>query len=340
MQPPLAPLPRCPEHQVPGFARGPPGSTGFKAHLGSIIRSGLGAASAAAPAKPGPDWGRRRRREGRESASGKEAGSGRLPLPALHSGRSGQLSLGAPYDLGETPLRDLPKARCTGLPIPSARGRSSGRSRGAGLGRRGALRARGTQQPAHGCPLERPGALLAGKKGAGSPGSSGRCQLELAVGWVRARGRLLWGPFPPGQERCLWGPSATTRGGGAPMPGPEAGYPGCLMFGCGSRFPALRPWAEAAEIPQAAPRSGHGGPSQQPAVAPPTPASSLARQTRRTPPLQSDSPACAPGTRRSSAPLPQFPPAAGPWPKRPTHPQSDLGRLGPPPHRDPQPRRV
>ena len=60
MQPPLSPLPSARESRVPGFERGPPGNTGFKARLGSIIRSGLGAASAAAPEEPGPDWGRRR----------------------------------------------------------------------------------------------------------------------------------------------------------------------------------------------------------------------------------------------------------------------------------------
>lgn len=77
----------------------------FKALPGSIIHQGLGAASSASPvkleARPG------RGRGGRESAWGKEAGSERLPLPALHPGRSGQLSLGTPGDLGETPLGDL-----------------------------------------------------------------------------------------------------------------------------------------------------------------------------------------------------------------------------------------
>lgn len=150
MQPPLSPLPRCPEHRVPGFARGPPGSTGFKARLGSIIRSGLGAASAAAPAKPGPDWGRRRR-ERRESASGKEAGSGRLPLPALHSGRSGQLSLGAPYDLGETPLPDLPRARCTGSAHPRRSGALLWQE--SGRGTREERRAPGAGDPAARAPL-------------------------------------------------------------------------------------------------------------------------------------------------------------------------------------------
>lgn len=280
------PAPEVPRARVPGFARGPPGSTGFKARLGSIIRSGLGAA----PAKPGPDWGRRRR-EGRESASGKEAGSGRLPLPALHSGRSGQLSLGSPYDLGETPLRDLPRARCTGSAHPRRSGALLWQE--SGRGTREERRAPGAGDPAARArlPFGEAGCTSSREEARGVS----RVQRALSAGaggGVDPRaGTPAWGHFPPGQERSLRGPGATTRGGGAPMPGPEAGYPCCLMFGCGSCFPALRPWAEAAEIPQAAPRSGHCSPSQQPADASPTPASLSARQTRRTPPLQPDSPA-------------------------------------------------
>ncbi|XP_025788429.1 uncharacterized protein LOC112869504 [Puma concolor] len=120
---------------------------------------------------------------------------------------------------------------------PGARGRGElalgGAPRaGVGRGTREERRApgAGTRQPAHGGPLERPGAPPAGKKRAGSPGAGGRCQLEPAAGRVRTRGRPPWGPFPPGQKRSLRGSGAATRGGGAPTAGPEDGRPGRLML--------------------------------------------------------------------------------------------------------------
>lgn len=117
------------------------------------------------------------------------------------------------------------------LPIVGARGRSSGRNRCAGLGRRGAFPAQGAEPRTHGGPLERPGTTTGGSPWDQRTPSDGSCR-----GRDCTRGRLPWGPFPPGQKRSrrpahrLWGPSAATRGGGAAEPGPRLGRRGCLML--------------------------------------------------------------------------------------------------------------
>lgn len=94
------------EHRVPGRAR-------FKARRGSAVRPGLGAASSASPVKPGPDWGRRKREGG--SLHQRKRQRGAPPPPGSPPGVAGQLSLGAPADLGETPLPALLGAGCTGF---------------------------------------------------------------------------------------------------------------------------------------------------------------------------------------------------------------------------------
>lgn len=213
MQPPLSPLPSARESRVPGFERGPPGNTGFKARLGSIIRSGLGAASAAAPEEPAPDWGRRR--EGGSLHQGKEAGSGRLPLPAFHSGGLGSSAWALRVTLGR-PLRATSLGRVARvLPIPGSRGRSSGRSRGAGLGRRGALLARGPGSPRTAALWRGREHLPRGRSARGLPGPAG------AVSWSQRRGGSARGGARPGDlsrpgRSAPCGDLAPPREGAAP----------------------------------------------------------------------------------------------------------------------------
>lgn len=99
---------------------------------------------------------------------------------------------------------------------------------------------------------------------------------------------------------------------------------------------------EPAEIPESTPRPGHSDPSQQPANAPPTPASSLALQTQENTPTPARLP-------RPALPIPAFPGLPQPpiiLSRRPlakaphTHPQPDCQRPGPLPRRHPHLRRM
>lgn len=155
-------------------------------------------------------------------------GRERLPLPAPHLRMSGSSTWALRVTLGRPPCSTSLGRATQVLPILGARGRSSGRSRSAGLWRRRALRKRGTQQPAHGALWRGRVHLSLGTTTAGSPwgrraGSAGSCG-----GVGRHVGSLAPGDLSrPEQERflsmVLQGSSAATRGGGAPMPGPEAG---------------------------------------------------------------------------------------------------------------------
>nr|XP_042085971.1 predicted GPI-anchored protein 58 [Ovis aries] len=93
--------------------------------------------------------------------------------------------------------------------------------------------------------------------------------------------------------------------------------------------------------PLPAPRSGYGDTSQQPASAPRTLASSLARKTRENAPIPTQLPSPArlvPAFPVSLPPPPSYllPPALRQSSLH-THPQPDLQRLGPPPRCDPHP---
>ncbi|KAB1262838.1 hypothetical protein Cadr_000021153 [Camelus dromedarius] len=297
------------EHRASGFTGGRSLRARFKARLGSIIRPRLGAASSESPAKPGGSQPQRRRRAENDTPS--------PHLLALHSERSGQLSRGTSGDLGETPLRDLSEEGCT----VSAHPRRSGALLWL---ERGALLAQRPEQRAHGGPLETPGTTMLRV----SPGLPG------AVSWIPRQaglhaGALALGTFPapagalPPPSHCLRGPSATTRGGGAPVPRPRLGA-GTVWCRLWLPLPGIaspgrrRPRAQnQPRSPLPAPRSGHGGPSQQPANAPPTLASSPEERPYPSPTLGPE------------LLVPAFPRPANPWP--------DPRRLGQPPRRDPYP---
>lgn len=228
MQPPLSPLPRCPGAPGPRLCARP--SREHRIQSSPRLNHPLRAGSCIISSSPEAGSGLGEEEEGGSLHQGRRRAAGASPSLLFTRGGLGSSAWALRMTLGRPLCATSPGRATRVLPIPGARGRSSGRSQGAGLGRRGALLTRGTQQPAHGGPLERPGAPLTGKKHAGSPGSSRRCQREPAAGRVRTRGACPGDLSRPGQERSLRGPGATTRGGGAPMPGPEAGRPGCLML--------------------------------------------------------------------------------------------------------------
>ncbi|XP_070327924.1 proline-rich protein 2-like [Odocoileus virginianus] len=184
----------------------------------------------------------------------------------------------------------------------------------------------------------------------GLPRGRGALSVGSRGGRVCTRGRLPWGPFPPRQGalpapcHCLRGPSAATRGGGAPVPNPD-----CLVpVGAPSArhcAPSAEGCLRAQNQPRSslpAPRSSYGDPSQQPANAPRTLASSLARKTRENAPIPAQLP--SPARLVPAFPVSLPPPhlrhpvisCRRPSAKAPhTHPQPDPQRLGPPPRRDP-----
>nr|CAI9712840.1 unnamed protein product [Rangifer tarandus platyrhynchus] len=165
--------------------------------------------------------------------------------------------LGGSGDLGETPLRDLSEEGC----MDSVHPRRSG-----ALLRLESMRWTQEERRA---------------PGAGDPAAGARRPF--------GEGAL------PAPCHCLRGPSAATRGGGAPVPNPD-----CLVT---VGAPSARHCAPSAEgclraqnqprssLP--APRSSYGDPSQQPANAPRTLASSLARKTRENAPIPAQLPSPA-----------------------------------------------
>ena len=269
------------------------------------------------------------------------------PPLALHSGRSGQFSLGAPGDLGETPLRDLSGEGCT----VSAHPRRSG-----ALLRQESMRGTREERSAPGAGDRAAGARLpfgeAGNNHArGLPGAAGRCQLDPAGGGS-ARGGAGPGDLsrpgrsPPG---ALPPPAGTKRRharGRRPRAGPEAGRRGCLVLVVAPSARHCAPRQTAAQEPRT--RGGAPCPPQDPATAAPAnnlplrpvPRPHLWRaRPGRTPPPQPDSRVLRSQYPPFQAPPtpPKLPSAASPEPKLPTHPQPDPQRLGPPPHRDPHP---
>lgn len=326
MQPPLSPPPRCPGAPGPRLFARPSREHRLRSSPRFSHPLGAGSCISSSSREAGSGLGEVVE-EGGSLHQGRRREAGASPSLLSTRGGLGSSAWALLMTLGRPLCATSPGRAARVLPIPGARGRSSGRSRGAGLGRRGALLARGTQQPAHGGPLERPGAPLTGKKRAGSPGSSGRCQLEPAAGRVRTRGCLPWGPFPPGQERSLRGPGATTRGGGTPMPGPEAGRPGCLMLVVA---PASRHCAPRQKQPKS-----HRLPQDRATAAPANslPMRPLPRPRRwRARPGERPHSSPTPGTRRSSAPSPNSlqPPALGPRAHTPPARPSAAGTTSPP----------
>lgn len=147
---------------------------------------------------------------GKEGVCIRDGGSDeRLPIPALRSGQSGSSAWVLLVTLGRTtpphPRCDLCGAGCTVpahprrsgalLPPESERGTREKRS------------APGAGDPAAGArgPLKRPGAPLPwNNRARGShKRAGGLCPLDPAAERADTRGRLPWGPFPPGQERSL-----------------------------------------------------------------------------------------------------------------------------------------
>lgn len=199
----------------------------------------------------------------------------------------------------------------------SARPKRSGgarlyRSGRAGLARRGALLARGTQQPAHAGPGERPGARLSRASASGLSGC-GHGQ------WDPAAGRICWQRAPalgtfPARARALLAPcgdQAAPREGAAPHAWPRDWAPPCLV----SEAPAAGTATSADSGPRVQnPRRSRAppeiGPRQpQPTPCRRTPYPSLAEGARDAGerPHAGPSPQpCALGTRLSSATHPKL----------------------------------
>lgn len=130
----------------------------------------------------------------KESASGKEAAASASP-PCSPLGDVWQLNLGAPGDLGETPLRDLSEAGCTVSAHPRRSGALLRRSRSAGL-RRAARQARGPSSQGAGVLWRGRARLSPGRPTRGVSPAGGLGQRDPAAGWGGTRGRLPRGTFP------------------------------------------------------------------------------------------------------------------------------------------------
>lgn len=219
------------------------------------------------------------------------------PPLALHSGQSGQFSLGAPGDLGETPLRDLSGEGCT----VSAHPRRSGAllRQESMLGTREGRRAPGAGDRAAGARL--PFGEAGNNHARGLPGAAGHCQLDPAGGGsarggacpgdLSRPGRSLLGALPP--------PAGNKRRharGRRPRAGPEAGRRGCLVLVVAPSARHCAPRQTATQEPRN--REGAPCPPQEPATAAaanklplrPVPRPHLWRaRPGRTPPPQPDS---------------------------------------------------
>lgn len=259
----------------------------------------------------GSGWGRRRR-EGSESR--KEAAADASFALLSTRGCLGSSAWALRMTLGRPVCAASPGRAARFLPILGARGRSSGRSRRAGLRTREALLALGTQQPAHSGPLEKLGAPLSGNNQArGLPGMGRRCQRDPAAGRVCTRRCPPRGSLPLRQEHSL----RRTAACGAPAPPSEGAAPSCRTEAGRRRRLVLvvRP-ASRLCAPGVQKRTKSPCPLQDQATAPqpatcqcaPQPGLIIGAQHpgNDPTPVRLPSAPSAPGTRLSSAPLPQL----------------------------------